>query len=88
MILPTLTLIDGRVAAFTRLPKAKDASKAHRVAGAKGNDIDRTAAILAEIVTIDGKPAHMDDLLELDLDDFNDLGALMPGKLNTPATQS
>lgn len=88
MTLPTLTLTDGRVAAFTRLPKAKDASKAHRVAGTKGNDIDRTAALLAEIVAIDGKPVHMDDLLDLELDDFNDLGALMPGKSNTPATQS
>lgn len=78
--LPTLTLSDGRVAAFTRKPKASDTSKAHRIAGAKGNNIDRNGALLAQIITIDGKPQTMESVLDLDLDDFNALVESLPGK--------
>lgn len=78
--LPTLTLSDGRTATFVRKPKAGDASLAHRIAGTKGNDIDRSAALLAQIVQIDGQKLPMEGLLELDLDDFNELSEAMPGK--------
>jgi len=88
MSLPTLTLTDGRVAALIRWPKAADATKAHRIAGSKGNDIDRSAALLAQLVTIDGAPQTMEELLELELEDFNELGGMLPGKSSTPETKS
>lgn len=78
--LPTLTLSDGQVATFIRKPTAGDASKAHRIAGPKGNDIDRSAALLAQVVQLDGQAKVMEDLLALDLDDFNDLSEALPGK--------
>jgi len=83
--LPTLTLSDGRTASFIRKPRAADASKAHRIAGSKGNDIDRSAALLAQIVQVGGAPVTMEDLLQLDLDDFNAVSEAMPGK---PSGQS
>lgn len=86
--LPLLTLSDGRVIQFTRKPKASDASKAHRIAGAKGNDIDRSAALLAQIVTLEAQPVVMEQLLELDLDDFNAVSESMPGKPSTPTAEN
>lgn len=87
MELPTLTLSDGRVATYTRKPKAKDTSLAKRIAGPKGTDIDLTAALLAQVVQINGAPQTMEDLLGLDLDDFANLGALLPGNF-TQATSN
>ena len=83
-----ISLSDGRVATFTRKPKAGDASKAFRIAGAKGNDIDRSAALIAQIVTIDGQAVVQEDLLNLDLDDFNAIAEAMPGKPPTPETSN
>jgi len=82
--LPSLTLSDGRTAQFIRKARAGDASKAHRIAGPKGNDIDRSAALLAQIVQLDGAPVAMEDLLLLDLDDFNAVSEAMPGKPSGP----
>jgi hypothetical protein len=78
--LPALTLSDGRTIQFIRKARAGDASKAHRIAGPKGNDIDRSAALLAQIVQVDGAAVTMEDLLQLDLDDFNTVSEAMPGK--------
>lgn len=86
--LPSLTLSDGRTAQFIRKPRAADASKAHRIAGAKGNDIDRSAALLAQIVQVNGAGVTMEDLLQLDLDDFNLVSEAMPGKPSGPTQEA
>lgn len=86
--LPVLTLSDGRSVHFTRKPRAADASKAHRIAGAKGNDIDRSAALLAQIVHVNGAGVTMEDLLQLDLDDFNAVSEAMPGKPSGPSPEA
>ena len=87
-VLPTLTLSNGRAVQFIRKPRAADASKAHRIAGAKGNDIDRSAALLAQIVQVDGAGTTMEDLLQLDLDDFNLVSEAMPGKPSGPSPEA
>jgi hypothetical protein len=86
--LPNLLLSDGRTAQFLRKARAGDASKAHRIAGPKGNDIDRSAALLAQIVQIGGAPVTMEDLLQLDLDDFNTVSEAMPGKPSGPTVEA
>jgi hypothetical protein len=86
--LPSLALSDGRTAQFIRKARAGDASKAHRIAGPKGNDIDRSAALLAQIVQIDGAGVTMEDLLQLDLDDFNAVSEAMPGKPSGPSPEA
>jgi len=86
--LPSLLLSDGRTAQFIRKARAGDASKAHRIAGPKGNDIDRSAALLAQIVQIGGAPVTMEDLLQLDLDDFNTVSEAMPGKPSGPTPEA
>jgi hypothetical protein len=78
MELPEVKLSDGRIARFIRKPKAADASRAHRQAGSKGNDIDRTAALLSQIVNIDDKAVVMEDVLQLDLEDFTALNEAIP----------
>ena len=78
MELPEIKLTDGRVAKFVRRPKAKDASKAHRIAGPKGTDVDRSAAYIAQIVEIDGSPVTMEDVLELYQDDYETLTTSIP----------
>jgi hypothetical protein len=76
--LPEIKLSDGRTAKFVRRPKAADASRAHRVAGAKGTDIDRSAAYIAQIIEIDGAPAVMEDVLNLLMDDYEALTQAIP----------
>lgn len=86
--LPALTLSDGRTIQFIRKARAGDASKAHRIAGPKGNDIDRSAALLAQIVQVGGVSVTMEDLLQLDLDDFNAVSEAMPGKPSGPTAEA
>ena len=89
MSYPIITLSDGRVAAFLRKPKVGDVSKAQRIAGPKGGDIDRSAALLSLIITLDGKPVTLEDILNLDVDDFAAISEAMPaGKLSGQATES
>jgi len=76
-MLPEIKLSDGRTAKFVRKPKAADASKAVRIAGARGNEIDRNAALLAQIVEIDGQKQVMEDMLNLNLDDFGELNEVL-----------
>jgi hypothetical protein len=86
--LPSVTLSDGRTIQFIRKARAGDASKAHRIAGPKGNDIDRSAALLAQIVQVNGAAVTMEDLLQLDLDDFNAVSEAMPGKPSGPMAEA
>ena len=70
MNLPEIKLSDGRIAKYIRKPKVGDASKAQRMAGNKGNDIDRNAALISQIVTFDGNRLVLEDVMGLELEDF------------------
>jgi len=86
MALPEIRLLDGRVARFVRRPTVGDASRAIRIAGAKGNEIDRNAALLSQIVEIDGQRQVMEDVFKLDLDDFTEMNGIMQeGRWDVPA---
>lgn len=87
---PRIPLSDGRLVEYLRKPKAGDVSKAQRIAGPKANDVDKSAALLSLIVTIDGKAVSMDTMLDLDLDDFAAVSEAMPGGKSSPgpATES
>jgi hypothetical protein len=84
MELPEIALGDGRKAKFVRRPKAADASRAHRIAGPKGTDIDRSAAYLAAMVEIDGAPVNMEAVLGLYMEDYEALVAAIPVFQSTP----
>jgi len=86
MALPVIKLRDdGRTAKFIRKPTAGDASRAYRMAGAKGNEIDRNAALLSLIVTVDGAAVPMEELLKLTLDDFGQINEILQlGRWNAP----
>lgn len=86
MSLPEFKLIDGRVAKFIRRPKAIDASRANRIAGSKATDWDRNAALLAQVIEIDGQKRVMEDLLEMDMEDFAAIiGVIQFGRWETGA---
>jgi len=70
MTLPEIKLSDGRIARFIRKPKVGDISKALRMVGPKGNEIDKIVAVLSLIVEFDGSRLVMEDLQQLDLPDY------------------
>jgi len=82
MEFPEIKLTDGRTAKFVRRPKAADASRAHRQAGQKGTDIDRSAAYVARLVEIDGKAVTMEDILDLPMDDYETLAQSIPSNFS------
>jgi hypothetical protein len=68
----TVTLSDGKVAAVRR-PKGRDSIRAHDAAAGE-NKFKFTCALLAQIVTLDGKPCVIEDIAELYLADIDTLG--------------
>jgi hypothetical protein len=63
----TVTLSDGRIAEI-KPGKGRHAQEALKVSG--GNGDKYMAALMAQLVEIDGKRIVMEDLEELDLKDF------------------
>jgi hypothetical protein len=75
----TITLPSGITAVQTRPLKGRDAVTAHRIA-ADGTEIEKGAALVAQVVKIDEKPVVMEDLLELELTDLGELMEAVAGK--------
>jgi hypothetical protein len=62
-----ITLSDGRTAVI-RKGKGRDAIKAQRISGT--DSAKYFAALMAELVTVDGNKMVMEDFEELDLQDY------------------
>ena len=79
--LPEITLSDGRVAKYFRKPKARDAALANDQQRNQENDVRRAADFMSRLVLIDGRKVNPDQVLELDMPDFNAIALNMPGKM-------
>lgn len=82
-----IDLPSGLQVAQTRPLKGRDAVAAHRVAN-EATDLEKGAALVAQVVTANGRPMVMEDLLDLDLEDLMLLLETVPGKLkgSTPTS--
>ena len=76
----TISLPGGGVAVQARPLKGRDAVAAHRICGKEPTDIEITAALVAQVVTLNGKQAVMEDVLDMDLEDLTDLAEAVAGK--------
>jgi hypothetical protein len=79
----TVTLSDGRIAEI-RQGKGKDAMAAQKIAGTEVEQF--FSALMAQLVTIDGKRMPMEDFGELPLQDFLKIqGEIAGANFTSPA---
>lgn len=73
-----VTLSDGKVATIRR-PKGRDLIRAHDAAGDGANRFKFTCAMLAQIVTLDGRACVFEDVQELYASDIDRLAGEASG---------
>lgn len=85
----TVTLPSGIQVVQVRPLKGRDAVAAQRVAEG-ATDMEKSAALVSQVVTREGRPMVMEDILELDLSDVVELLEVITGKFkpSTPASSS
>ncbi len=68
----TFTTTGGKSITVTRNLKGRDAAAAERVAR-DGSNIERSLAMVAPVLLVNGQPVVMEDLLEMDLDELGEI---------------
>lgn len=65
--------ISGKIAIVERRLKGRDLRMADRAAGRNAEPMQRSYAMLAQVVSVGGQPVVMEDLDDMDLEDLNEL---------------
>ena len=76
----SITLPTGLVVVQQRPLKGRDGVAAQRICGKESTDFESTAALIAQVITMNGTQSVMEDILEMDLEDMTDLADAVVGK--------
>ena len=69
--------ISGKTAVIERRIKARDMRMAYRIAGRDSDEMFKSFAMIAQVVTLNGQPVLMEDVDDWDLDDLNEVFAAL-----------